>query len=292
MQLGPLSMRAIQETLHMGNKLPIILPNGARSKQAQQNTDLNIMDVELDVFEERVHEHIGFRDCPATLADITPVARVLSTKIVRCVERKAAGTGFAVPCHKGCAACCQYLISLSVPEAFRLVREIMMMPMSQREKIMNRCFQISQWFQKQLGTCYTAKKPSNGDNLNPQQLKEISEWYFREGISCPFLCNDECTIYNQRPMVCREHLVAGSTSPCGNNGASNLPKVQIPVRIEIALKLMTSKLEQAKQESVALPCIFDWFLNNKERYNRVCPAKMLVEYFVKAVYEAEHFRPV
>ena len=65
MQLGPLSMRAIQETLHMGNKLPIILPNGARSKQAQQNTDLNIMDVELDVMEwnfftERIYNFHNF----------------------------------------------------------------------------------------------------------------------------------------------------------------------------------------------------------------------------------------
>ena len=51
MQLGPLSMLANQETLHMSDKLPIILLDGVRSQQAQQNTDLNIMDVELDVME-------------------------------------------------------------------------------------------------------------------------------------------------------------------------------------------------------------------------------------------------
>jgi len=211
---------------------------------------------------------------------------------MECVKRKAVMSGFAIPCRKGCALCCQYLISLSVPEAFRLVREIMMMPLGQREKVMNRCFQISQWFQKQLGDCYAAKKPSNGDNLNPQQLKEILERYFREEISCPFLHDDVCTIYSLRPMVCREHLVAGSTSTCGNNGTSNSPKVQIPVRIEIALKLMTSKLEQTKQESIVLPCVFDWFLNNKKRCNRVWPTRILVEHFVKAIYEASYLKPV
>ena len=285
-------MLATQEMLQMSDKLPIILLDGVRSQQAQQNTELNIIDVELDIFEERIHVRIGFRDSPATLAEITPVARALSTKIVQCVEKKAAETGFAVPCRKGCSLCCRYLISLSVPEAFRLVREIMMMPLAQREKIMNRCFQISQWLQKQLRNCYTAKKSSNGDNLNPQQLKEISEWYFREEISCPFLCDDECTIYSLRPMVCREHLVAGSTFPCGKDGAINSPKVHIPVRVEIALKLMISKLEQTRQESIMLPCVFDWFLNNKERCNRVWPAKTLIEHFVEAVYEAEHYRPM
>ena len=285
-------MLATQEMLQMSDKLPIILLDGVRSQQAQQNTELNIMDVELDVFEEHIHVRIGFRDCPATLADITPVARLLSTKIVKCVKRKAVSAGFAVPCRKGCSRCCQYLILLSVPEAFRLVRETMMMPLRQREKIMNRCFQISQWLQEQLGNCYNAKKFSNGGNLNPQQLKEISEWYFREEISCPFLCDDECTIYSLRPMVCREHLVAGSTSPCGKDGTINSPKVHIPVRVEIALKLMTSKLEQTRQESIVLPCVFDWFLNNKERCNRVWPAKTLVEHFVEAVYEAEHYKPM
>jgi len=285
-------MPVIQETLHIGNKRSIILLDGTRSKQAQQNTELNIIDVQLEFFDEPIHVRIGFRDSPATLADITPVARALSTKIMGCVEKKTIRSGFAIPCHKGCGLCCQYLISLSVPEAFRLVRETMMMRLVQREKIMNRCFEISQWLQKQLRNYYTAKKSSNGDNLNPRQLKEIAEWYFKEEISCPFLHNNMCTIYSLRPMVCREHLVAGSTSPCGNNGTSNSPKVQVPVRIEIALKLMTSKLEQTRQESIVLPCIFDWFLNNKERCNRTWPAKMLVEHFVKAVYEAEHYKPM
>lgn len=285
-------MLANQEMLHMSDTPPIILLDDAQPQRAQQNTELNIIDVKLDVCEEPIHVRLGFRDCPVLLADITPVARLLSTKIVRNVKKKAARTGYSAPCRKGCASCCRYLISLSVPEAFRTVEEVMMLPLRQREEVMNRCFRISQWLQKKLGDCYDTKKTSNGDNLNSQKLKEISEWYFSKKTPCPFLHDNVCTIYSQRPMVCREHLVACYASPCDKNGTNNSPKVQIPVRIELALKLMTSKLEQTRQESIVLPCVFDWFLDNKERYNRVWPAKMLVEHFIEAVYEAKHFKPI
>jgi hypothetical protein len=38
--------------------------------------------------------------------------------------------------------------------------------------------------------------------------------YFREGVPCPFLENESCSIYADRPMTCREYHVSTPAELC------------------------------------------------------------------------------
>lgn len=133
----------------MNDELPIILlsevlwtPSGGPftgdEAGAVQNRGMKVMDLHLDVFGEPVRARIGVRDVPARLADIVPMARTLSSKLVQVVMRNLRRSGTAVPCGKGCAACYHHLIGISIPEAFRLVEEVAAMPPERREGVI-RC---------------------------------------------------------------------------------------------------------------------------------------------------------
>lgn len=271
------------------DKTPIILIDNPSANKVLQSSDsdIGIVDLEIDVLGEALHTQIAYRNCQATLADVIPMARLLSKKIIQTVLRNLSRNGTPVPCRKGCTECCRHLAICSVPEAFHLVKKAAIMPMNQWEHITAVCSSVTKQVHEYLRR-YIANNNCIDDVLvNKQQLKQISDWYFGKKVSCPFLLNDSCAIYEQRPIVCCEHLVTGS-SPCWENRMGDVKEVEIPIRIEIALKLMTSKLEQTTAESVILPCIFDWYVENRMRANRTWPAKVLAEHFVEAVYEAQN----
>ena len=265
----------------MNDKLPIILLEGF-ANLAMQNNNMKVVDLELNVFNNPLYVQIGVRDCPATLADIVPMARALSTKITNLMQKKVVSDGFAVPCRKGCTACCYHLICLSVPEALRLTEEMLIMPLDKRKKIMQSSHRIAEKVQKK-----TSKIISLLNNLTKQevmnyymQLMKISDWYFDQKLPCPFLHNNLCMIYECRPIVCIQHLVADSTSPCSFDYETNACKVQMPISIANVLTELSSELEHADLEPVILPCIFDWYEENCDRHKRTWPAPFLVERFI------------
>jgi Fe-S-cluster containining protein len=276
----------------MSDDVPIILLDKSTATVARRSTNMNITELSLDVLGEPVQAYIGFLDGSATLADVVPMARLLSTWIGQVFQRGLSSNGTAVPCRKGCAVCCYYLVSLSVPEAFRLMKEVMVMSSNVREDVMASCLNMTTGLQKYLSRYYMLNKSQKADNLDYYQVKEISDWYFRQQWPCPFLCNNVCTIYEQRPIVCREHMVAGSSLTCQTDGTHDAIETQTPIGIEIALKLLSSALEQTHYESVPLPCVFDWYHANAGRSDRTWPAKVLVENFIEAVHKVENLEPV
>jgi Fe-S-cluster containining protein len=244
---------------------------------------VEIISLDLDLFGESTQFRIGVEDKQAKLADIVPMARLLSTRIIQSVQNILAGNGIAVPCGKGCAVCCHYLTLLSVPEAFRMMEEIMLMPQEQINDIKQYCLKIAGQYQKQLSKYGAFNVSLNTNIVNEPQLMEIAEWYFKKKLPCPFLHNNLCTIYGQRPVACREYLVAGSVLRCQANDDETARKVRVPILIANALTFLSSELEHREQERVAVPYIFDWHTQNMERHNRTWPAAIMVKRFVEIV---------
>lgn len=70
--------------------------------------------IKLSIFGEEISAEFDIRDKYARMADIVPLARKLSTGISKAVLRNLCLSGETVPCCKGCSACCNYLVPLSV----------------------------------------------------------------------------------------------------------------------------------------------------------------------------------
>ncbi|UCF16706.1 MAG: hypothetical protein JSW59_04425 [Phycisphaerales bacterium] len=112
------------------------------------------------------------------------------------------------------------------------------------------------------------------------QMREFLGWYFREEISCPLLCDSVCTIYEQKPVVCREHIAIEDDSPYLGGCAGGRHKIESPISIPTVLTELSGELECMNPELVMLPCIFGWHEKNEARDARTWPASFLVERFV------------
>jgi Fe-S-cluster containining protein len=96
-----------------------------------------------------------------------------------------------------------------------------------------------------------------------------------------------CSIYDIRPLACREYFVKGSEKACAG-GCGTAEKIQMPVRTAEVLTELASELEGTDPEAVMLPLVLIWHADNLSRSNRTWPAIEMVERFVEIVKETAH----
>lgn len=220
-----------------------------------------------------LHLRIGIIDGPATLSDIVSLARSISDEQCLTVIDHLETNGQCVQCSKGCFACCGYLVTLSLPEVFRMQKELSAMGAGRYVSILYSCLDSS-------------KKILDIDvleeyNINEKpEMTQISKWYAELDLSCPFLSNGLCGIYEQRPLACREHMVTTSPQSCINNEMNTTEIVDMPVSILEALGQLAADLEQTEVEAVILPLALTCMDNYIQRSHRTWPAIAMAEHFV------------
>lgn len=248
-----------------------------------------IVELKLDIFGESIPFRFRYKDEPATLLDIAHVAKSLSERINPIVQRKVYESGFAIPCGAGCAACCCFLILLSPPETIRLVEEIAMkMPIKQRKDLIQSYGEVAK---RTFGQLPKHLIPKNADNVSNSEIRDISNWYTALQQPCLFLRNDSCSIYTQRPIVCRDFLVTGTSSHC-QVGTAGVPfAVEMPLKLGDVLRRLVGELEGVTQKGIFLHDIFTWYEANKELRERTWPARMLVESLVEIIHETSKSKP-
>jgi len=240
-----------------------------------------VIGLELDIFGKPVRFHIGAAQRQARLADIVPAARVLSTKLALAVSDKLRKEGMSVPCCKGCSACCNHLIPLSAPEVFRMREEVLAMPENRGRAVLQSCLNAAKKILDNISES-SDLYPST-EILGPTQVSRLGRWYAGLKLPCPFLSDGLCTIYEQRPTACREHIVTGSPSLCEAEWTDESQLVRMPVSVLEALGQLASDLEGTPIEAVMLPLALPWAQENLQRHQRKWPAVMMVERFIEIV---------
>jgi len=238
---------------------------------------------ELDILGRKVFFHITVSQRRARLADIVPLARGISKKVTDIVVENTSGNGGRIPCCRGCAACCaRYLVPLSVPEAFRLREEIAEEPRCRRESIFEACLLTTKRILSERPPTQFTERTTGPSLVGPIDLNLVSNWYRNLKLPCPFLHKGLCTIYDRRPLACREHFVKGSADAC-RGGRGNAEVVRLPVQMPNALAQLAGELEGTGDEAVILPLALFWYEQNRQRANRTWPAVMMVRRFLEIV---------
>ncbi len=243
---------------------------------AHQNLhpSVEVVGFNIEVFHQKLNFEIAAEKSWATLADIVPVARKISTKVALAVLDYLKQQGQDVPCRKGCSQCCYYLVPLSVPEAFCMRRQILAMNPARREFLVNRWLETA-------AIVIENHQHSDEQNLTftESDISQISQWYSKIKLPCPFLSEKLCTVYQIRPSACREHIVTGSSELCGTDTTKDCNVVKMPVSILEAMTKLTAQLEQSQPEAVMLSVALPWTQINLERDKRTWPAIEIVEKF-------------
>jgi len=268
--------------LLVAENLPITVGGGPKGAGNSSGRYTEIIGLELDILGKPVNLRFGIGQEQARLTDIVPLAQAVCTKTIDAVLERIRSDGGRIPCSKGCSACCSSLVPLSVPEALRLKQEISAAPAYRSESMQRACF-LAAW------RILTQKPPkpfigqtTEASQLGLADLNLVSSWYASLKLACPFHYKGLCTIYEQRPLACREHFVKGSARACrGGRGMAEV--VQMPVQMVDALAQLASELEGTGVEAVMLPLVLSWAQENVERGKQTWPAAMMVERFVDIV---------
>ena len=116
------------------------------------------------------------------------------------------------PCHKGCSNCCHYNVSISEFEADFISNETGLPKITQEQGL-----------------------PIN-----------------YHGLPCPFLKEDECTIYSSRPFACRRHHFLGKTEEWCSSYIANdyeFPKIEFS-EVQASYEFILNESKQSKRRDI------------------------------------------
>lgn len=145
------------------------------------------------------------------------------------VEMGVAATksqGKSISCKKGCGACCRHFVALSEIEAYDIAEIVEKMPEPRRSQVKERFNKALAHF-TEIG--WIERFESCGDYSDKESMQVLVD-YFKEGIPCPFLVDESCSIHDERPLTCREYLVTSPAENCADPTKYDIDLVKLPTR--------------------------------------------------------------
>lgn len=192
------------------------------------------------------------------VASIVPLARRLGEEAVALEEARTREAGERISCRKGCAACCRMLVPVSAPEAFALENLIESLPEARRQVLLGKLKAARTRLEEaglfsRLWAFGQTNRP-----LSDEEMEPINRDYYALRMACPFLDEETCSIYEDRPAACRELLVTTPAELCDDLSQNPVQPISMPLRMSPALALLWSELKQGPPMLIPLPLALDW----------------------------------
>ncbi|MCD6393119.1 MAG: YkgJ family cysteine cluster protein [Planctomycetes bacterium] len=261
-----------------GMRFPTIMLEDRQGFVRSLRPNRRVVRFELDIFGHPLRIGISFADRPAKLAELVPMARQITDLISRLITNKLNSSGRKIACQKGCAACCYYLSAVSTAEAFCISNAIFALPSQERRMLIRACCTAG----RSTIASVASNRIAAQDMSQADTLQNLSDWYSSLHLRCPFLVNDCCQIYDDRPLACREYLILEGSGACGGDCTDRDRRVDIPVSIAQILAETCCKL-QGRDDTVVLPLAIAYAYDNPDDARRTYPAETLVRTFVETL---------
>ena len=219
-------------------------------------------------------------DVPTAFVPVTaivPLMRRLGEEAQALEEARGSEEGRARSCQKGCAACCRMLVPLSPPEAFTLREFVRSLPSEQQQRLATRLAQAKSvllthglWNQlMDLGE--SSQTPDDGT------LEPINQAYYALRMPCPFLEDNLCSIYDERPAACRELLVTSPAEQCEDMVNNPVEPIPVPARIGPVLGLLWGELTNTPPRLIPLPIAIDWAERHQNENHKIWQGTQLLD---------------
>jgi len=209
------------------------------------------------------------------LHDLLPTVRSLSESIIGEAVKAERAQGRSISCRSGCGACCRQIVPVSEVEA-RLIRDLVeSLPEPRRSEVRAR-FETAKVQLAESTLLATLRDPAGvtDDDLVPLALE-----YFRQGIPCPFLENESCSIYEDRPVVCREYLVTSPAENCANPTPGSVRRVPLAAKVSSVLGRMGHDPAADRGRWVPLILALEWAAEHPDDQPRRTGPEWLRELF-------------
>ena len=160
-----------------------------------------------------------------------PIFQQMASSFVNLSVEAVNAVGAEISCKAGCGACCRQAVPLAEIEIYQIAELVESMEEPRRTEIKNRfaagCdhFENIKWFERMENCAELARTAA--PEIAEKALESAVLEYFHQGVPCPFLENESCSIHQVRPLVCREYLVTSPAENCSEPSAENISKVPL-----------------------------------------------------------------
>ena len=178
---------------------------------------------------------------------LLPALRTTADAFVSYAAGQSAARGKPVSCAKGCGACCRQLVPVAEAEARRLAALVEELPEPRRSVVRSR---FADAVARAEAAGLLPALEGRADRLVEKNL-ETGLAYFALGIPCPFLEDESCSIYEERPIACREYLVTSPPAACSEPSRETIASVPLPTRVWAAM----AREEKGVPGSEPAPCV-------------------------------------
>ncbi len=198
---------------------------------------------------------------PRPITDLLRPARELGQRISAIAVEQVEAEGKQVSCKLGCAACCRHLIPISAIEAASLAAVVAAMPRERQAEVRRRF--AAAITQLESAGLLDARARKGREALMSDGAPGESPWdnvsrrYFELQVACPFLEDEACGIYADRPLTCREYQVTTPPAWCDELSA-RVESVPRPARMGEVLSDAANALLGAKSPMIPLPLALEW----------------------------------
>jgi Fe-S-cluster containining protein len=192
------------------------------------------------------------------VTQIVPLMRRLGEQAQALEQHRVTAAGQVISCARGCAACCRMLVPVSAPEAFALRDMVAALPEARRQAIQRRLADTTARLE-QAGLLAQLRQVAETDRpVTDEMMEPINRAYFALKLPCPYLENETCSIYDDRPAACRELLVTSPAEWCQDMVNKPVRAIPVPLRASTILGLLWSDLTGSPPRLIPLPIALDW----------------------------------
>lgn len=178
---------------------------------------------------------------------LLPALRTTADAFVAYAANLSVAEGKPVSCAAGCGACCRQLVPIAEAEARRIAALVEELPEPRRTAVKGR---FADAVARVEAAGLLPALEGRSDRLVEKNLA-IGLAYFALGIPCPFLEEESCSIYEERPIACREYLVSSPPAACAAPSGDTIRSVPLPTRVWAAM----AREEKGMPGAGPAPCI-------------------------------------
>lgn len=212
-----------------------------------------------------------------------PVFQQMTNSFVEMSVRETEAAGRKISCKAGCGACCRQGVPLAEVEAYQIAELVESMEEPRRTRIKKRfadaCehFRQINWFER-MENCEELKKTEEKEFVMKELESAVLE-YFYQGIPCPFLENESCSIHENRPLSCREFLVTSPAENCDHPTAETIKKVKLLTKLSQYLLSISSSENSMKMGFVPLISALEFAAEFPENFPERPGQRWVTEFF-------------
>ena len=220
-----------------------------------QSSNCDEISIWIDTPRGRTRVCLSVPNRPMRMSDIVPLAqRFTDIQVEQAIAQEEAA-GRSLTCRAGCGACCRQLVPISAPEAFLLADHVASLPPDQRDDSIARFGRLVE--ELRVRAAMPALQILARD-YKQTDLKKVAENYFSYGLPCPLLLDESCSVYDVRPISCRDYNVTSPAEWCIHPTEHTINKIPTPSGMSFALARLAAKLTGNAPELITLGLALDW----------------------------------